>query len=344
MRQPIGGYLEWAQGPLQPLPHDPVLPFQSARAALLALLRAHAPPRLWLPDHTCDALVSAVQASQVPIAFYGLDDALLPVLPAQHGENEWLVYVNYLGLCEPQIDTLLASLPRQRVVIDNSQALFGRVRDCAATIYSPRKFLGVPDGGWLCSRLPVPPPNEVDTGSLMRSQPLLRRLAQGPEAGYADFQRAEASLDDPTPKQMSDLTRSLLSHQDYERTAECRQNNFRQLHTRLGARNELDLAYGRLDGKSSALASPAVPLCYPLLLREEAAPLRLRLQQLRIYLPNYWAETLRRASQDSLAYRLASRCLYLPCDQRYDAADMHELATRVLDLLSSTRPNRPVVK
>ena len=62
-------------------------------------------------------------------------------------EGGWLLYVNYFGICQHQERQVLERFGASRVVLDRSQAFFADPIDCLATIYSPRKFFGVPTEG-----------------------------------------------------------------------------------------------------------------------------------------------------------------------------------------------------
>ena len=56
-----------------------------------------------------------------------------------------VLYVNYFGLCDENVERLLQEVPKEKLIIDNSQALFALPSNAMATIYSIRKFIGVPD-------------------------------------------------------------------------------------------------------------------------------------------------------------------------------------------------------
>src|SRR5260370_3994686 len=171
----VGGYFELDLPPAGAALHDDALRFQTSRAAFLALLRSLRPTAVWMPWYICDAMIEPLRMAGIPIKRYRID-AEMRVQSADLAQGEWLVYVNYFGLCDRQVDDVLSRFPRECVVIDNAQALFAQPRDCLATLYSPRKFVGVPDGGYLVTRQPVDMPEAIDQASVQRCTHLLRRL------------------------------------------------------------------------------------------------------------------------------------------------------------------------
>lgn len=296
---PIGGYFEFELSQGEGEYHPCGLRYQSARAAFLALLRAGRPDAIWLPWYLCDSMVEAATMAGIPVRRYQLDKQL-SVLDADPGPRDWLLCVNYFGVCAANVSATLARFDPAKVIIDNSQAFYDKAQDCLASIYSPRKFFGVPDGGYLVTGLAMSAPEEIDQGSLQRCQHLLQRLENGPELGYVSFVEAESSLAKQNPRRMSMLTQTLLSRIPYQEIREKRRVNFHQLHAHLGTSNRFPLA----------LQGDETPLCYPYLAHVPLAASTLRAQ--RIYLPCYWPEV---ASPD-FESGLAKNVLFLPCDQR----------------------------
>jgi len=85
------------------------------------------------------------------------------------------VVVNYFGLCDDVVAEAQTRHAPEQIVVDNAQAFFAAPTRCRASLYSPRKFFGVPDGGFLHS---VTPPRDYprDTGSTARMAHLTKRL------------------------------------------------------------------------------------------------------------------------------------------------------------------------
>lgn len=316
----IGGYFGLEVAGDRRECHADALRFQSARAAFLALLRAQQPAAVWVPWYLCDSMLEPLQTTGTTLKRYALGHDL-GCPDVEPGDGEWLLYVNYFGICDRHVDDVLARHPRTRVVIDNAHALFSAPRDCLATVYSPRKFVGVPDGGYLVTQAAVPMPDDVDDGSLGRSKHLLTRLAAGAEAGYAEYAAAEASLRWQAPRRMSPLTQRLLADIDYDSVRARRAANFRFLHERLGHRNRLAI---RVD-------DDAAPLCYPFL----GAPAGLRdmLRARRVYTPTYWPDLSDSPDMPAFERAMPEATLFLPCDQRLSVAQLAPLTHLLLEQL-----------
>jgi hypothetical protein len=317
-RQAIGGYFDLEFPAPKGLLYSDAVNFQSARAAFLALLRVGRPRRVWMAYYTCRTMLASLRQAGIQVCFYSIDQHFRIVGDISLRAGDWVVYTNYFGVCTDYAASVIERFGRQRVVIDASQALFSGPFDCLATIYSPRKFLGVPDGGLLISDLPVNEPAQVDEGSFERSIPLLKRAAFSPECAYADHRRAEMTLFDQEPAAMSTLTRRVLESIDYAEVRRKRSSNFSYLHRSLGQKNCLKLDLDHVDG----------PMCYPFFV--DSGGLREALIAERIYVPTYWNDVLEHVSSGSAEVLLVERLVPLPCDQRYGEDEMARVVNACL--------------
>lgn len=312
---PIGGYFGLSLGrAAQPWPWlDAAQGFQSARAALAALFLAHRATAVWVPHFVCGAVRDALAHAGTPVRGYALDaqrgvPSDLVLAPA-----EWLLCVDYFGLGGAACDAAIARHGGHRIVVDASQALLHAPRPGVATVYSPRKFCGVPDGGWLVNATEIASPSAADErASAERGRSLLSRSAGLVADGYAQFQQAEASLSDCAPAAMSTLTRSLFQAVDVAAMRERRIANYAHLAGLLPG-----LLVPELDGD-------AVPLCCPVA-SPQAPRLRKALAERGIFTPAYWPDA-DLPGDDANGLALRHGTLYLPCDQRYDIADMDRIA------------------
>jgi hypothetical protein len=312
----MGGYFE-LEIPRGQHPYPGARSFNSARSALQALLRARGTRRVFMPHFLCTVVPDAVRAIDVQVIGYALDESLelqsLPELLA----GDALLYVDYFGLKGEYIRNTLAQRYRETLIVDNSQALFSRPLHAIPTLYSPRKFVGVPDGGWLLNG-----PDNVEQPPLGafagRTDALLGRLAAGPEAHYADFQNNEHALGMEGLKGMSALTERLLDGIDYARVRQQRQANYSLLHGALAPLNRFAPAFVQVEA----------PLCYPLLVEDtaSAAKLRAALLERRIFVPLYWREVLENPHAPELERSITQRLLPLPIDQRYGPEQIGHLA------------------
>jgi hypothetical protein len=319
----IGGYMEIALAERGSAAYPQTTAFQSARAALFALLAVGRPRRIWMPRLICDSMIAPSMSAGVEVELYELTPDLRIAEQVKPGRLDWLLYVNYFGICGHASSDALSRFGPERVILDHSQAFYAAPPPCLAAIYSPRKFFGLPDGGLLATQLPVPRPAETDTRSVERMKHLLLRLDDSPEAGYRDYRIAEETLEDFQPQGMSVLTRKLFASYDAEDARVRRNENFRRLHALLGKRNKVPLALADVDG----------PLCYPY--AAERPGLRRALLERRVFVPSYWPEVLGRAARQSVEEYWVTSVLPLPCDQRYGDDAMTRMAGLVQSLEAS---------
>lgn len=327
----IGGYFG-----LDMPEHGEVYPeairYQSGRAAMRAALECNGMTRVFMPSYICDSIIRAAQNARLEVELYDIDASLYPVgLPDEFPHDCALVYVNYFGLCRNNILRLLDEVPAGNLIIDNSHALFDKPTQALATIYSPRKFVGLPDGGLLMAspQLRITPPGEEDDGSIGRMKYLLVRMAYSARQGYADFDAARNSLHDLPPMAMSRLTQRLMKSIAWDDVVKRRRENFMAMAAMMDHVNQLHWSLGEND----------VPLCYPLLLKErEASAIKAKLTAYNVFTATYWPDVLPRAKPGTMEARLLDHTLFLPIDQRMDTGQVEDVGRLVLDLASMGHP------
>jgi len=315
----LGGYIE-LELPKRDQPWlKKALKFNSARAAFASLLDQLAIKSVWLPRYLCDSMTVVLKHRDLTVKFYDLATDFTIACDVYPEDGSMLLYVNYFGVCGDQAQGVIARYGKKNVIIDNSQAFFCGPFDCAATIYSPRKFFGLPDGGLLYSDNPnIRPPETRDCTSETRMSHLISRLTNSPEKAYQQYLQAEQAIAQLPCEGMSLLTERLLHSIDFQFAEAARASNASYLHDQLGAQNKLNIS----------LDHNAAPLCYPFLPSVKKTN-RTELIQNRVFLPSYWPEVLMHAVECSFEMELVSDALFLPCDQRYSEKDMR----RIVNLL-----------
>src|SRR5579871_2415391 len=135
---------------------EPAMRVVNARSAIFLALRSVRPQTVWLPSYLCAAVADACVAANAATAFYPVD-AHLRIAPsafARVRRGDMVVVIDYFGFPHPP--AIFRALRRAGAVVleDASQAMFsagvGRWADFVA--YSPRKFVGVAEGGILALR------------------------------------------------------------------------------------------------------------------------------------------------------------------------------------------------
>ena len=288
----------------------------SGRAAFECLLmNVPRPACVWAPRFLCDTMLQATARLGIPVKRYACTAQLAPILPEVQ-ENELVLLVDYFGLTGDAVDKAAALLPG-RCVVDATTALYTPPLPEVPTIYSPRKFSGVPDGGVLCSPFPItrlPVEQQLSSASSLH---LLERIESGASAAARNCDAAEDALAGPA-RRMSPLTRRLLSSIDFEEAAARRLENYSTLHRALGSINRLQLPDTPLHA----------PMCYPLVCG--IPDLRDALIDAGIALPLYWPEVIEATDACDTENRLARTLLPLPLDQRYKKSDIERILTQIL--------------
>jgi hypothetical protein len=303
----IGGYfqLETSQGNGLAWSRD-AFAFQSARSALAAVLGVAQPATIWAPNYICGVVNETLSTIGVPVRRYSLTENLGVPAEVDPGPEDWVICVDYFGLCKPVVEEAIHRFGPRRVLVDASQSLYFNASSSSTVIYSPRKFVGVPDGGFALTPLRIPPTLEADeAASQIRCRHLETRSSGAVEAGYVQFQEAEASLAGCLPLGMSNWTRNMLASIDFEAVRICRIENY---HT-------LTSALAEYGFRTLPMPLGMVPLCVPIL-DVDVQTLRQKLLQNRIFSPSYWVDAVI-PETDKVAARLRDNTLYLPCDQRY---------------------------
>lgn len=291
--------------------------YESARSALYALLVTVRPARIWIPYYICTAVKDAVKAAGISFTEYKLEKNFEPESGVVIGDNDLILLVNYFGLFSELIDRQLCRFKRSQVVVDCSQSFFNQNFDCLASIYSPRKFLPVPDGGSIIYRGELPTLPGSNQTSINRYQCLLGRVADEPEVSRDAYLTSEHSFDDISLRKMSDFTRKLIGSIDVEYVSARRRENYNVL---------CDLNY--LNEFAIELNN-SVPLCY-LFVTKKAAELRQYLAQKRVLTPKFWPDIMQVGSLERM---MDSKVVFIPVDHRYSKFDMQRINSLVVEFL-----------
>lgn len=308
----IGGYFELERFSGRAY-HDNLRALNSGRAALLYLLKARNIQKLYIPAFLCDSVSNLCIRYGFQYAEYPIDAQFLPVFDRKLEHNEYLYVVNFYGQIS---NATLLSLKEtyHNIIFDNIHAFFQKPLPGVDTIYSCRKFFGVPDGGYLATDVVLEQPLEEDA-SANRMKHILGRFEGRASDFYGDFKENDRAIAALPLRRMSALTENLMRAIDYEAVREKRNENYRRLAHALDAHN--GMCWQLPDG----------PYCYPFYCADGMA-VKKALAAEKIYVATLWPNVLGRSGTLEKTY--AENILPLPCDQRYDAADME----RIIDTIS----------
>jgi hypothetical protein len=309
----IGGYFELELNDFGSVYHDSALALNSGRNAFEYIILQQGYTRVHIPYFTCDVLLEPLKRNNIEYLFYNINDAFLPV-NLEMSESDALLYTNYFGINQNGVGEVIKSF--KHVIIDNSQAFFDLPLENTDTFYSPRKFFGLPDGGFAYTS-EVNRINNLETDqSSGRMEHLIVRIENGAESGYIAFKENDKKVSDQTVKGMSNITQKLLKNIYFNKVVNTRLDNFKFLHYHLKSMNKL----------SSLIDSTNYfgPMLYPLWV-ENAQLLRDKLLENKIYTATYWPNVLNWTASDSLEWNFTKNILCLPIDQRINTVELSQI-------------------
>lgn len=307
----IGGFFELELRAGEAFHRDAVA-LNSARSGFEYILRVCKPRLVYMPKYTCDVMLEPLARLNIAYEFYEINAQLELVAEPTLGHDELLVYTNYFGV-KNTYSRQLSERFGEKLVVDCSQAFYYQRHRNEQVIYSPRKFFGVADGGYVIADRNLPDELPLDT-SYQRMEHLLKRIDLGPQESYADFKTNDASLSGEPIKQMSRLTRALLGTIDYEAARVRRVENFHCLHQLLGDKNELTLDVGGISA----------PMVYPFM-AQDGETIKQRLIQHQVFVATYWPNVYEWCKDGEIERVLAQDIVPLPIDQRYTKDDMRRI-------------------
>jgi hypothetical protein len=308
----------------------------TARSAVNLLARTLRPPTLWLPSYICGVVIVAARAAGARMRFYAVDDSL------KISDNKWLaeiqpgdlvIFADYFGFDTWRSYGAEVSACGARIAEDACQAMlnkdFSQYSDYI--IVSPRKFVGVPDGGILlagkstqvpAADFPAAPAEWLlrsTKASILRSQ--FDRYG-GDRNWFKMFQWVEAN-GPIEPCRMSDLSAAILRAVDWKTIKKRRRRNYEFLSSELG---ELAIF--------PDLPRGVVPLGFPIRLRKRDQ-VRRSLFKERIYPAVHWDIHDFVPAEFASSHRLAREIMTLPCDQRYGRDEMQRMVSKLKRYISA---------
>ena len=314
--RPIGGYFEWEFPPTQKKElHKNAVYLNSGRHALEYILRGIGNIRcLWIPYFTCDVVVQPLQRLGIPWRFYHINERLEIANDLVLGKDEYLLYTNYYGI-KDEYSMQLAEQYGERLILDNAQALYCKSVSRSHQFYSPRKFMGMPDGGLAVTTVPDTTSELPVDKSFDRCVHLLKRLELLPSDGYNDFKAVSKKIAEAPLSRMSNISRSILATVDLGVVRQKRRENFDCIHKALKFTNRLQIP---------SIDSFECPLVYPYW-ADHGDALKKKLIEHEIFVATYWPNVFEWAKSGDLEYEYSCNMVCIPIDQRYDVKDMDEI-------------------
>lgn len=317
----IGGYFELADYEEGIFPHKDGILLNTGRNALEFILRSIGNvKKVYLPYYTCDVVLEPLKKLNIPWSFYHINSQLEIADQLNPGEGEYVIANNYFGIKDAYIQTL-ADFLGEHLIVDCAQAFFAKPIHGINTFYSPRKYVGVADGGVAYlgqSGQSFVEVNEVDCTKNHDSH-LFKRKLLGAEAGFEDYQVNERRLNNQQIRWMSDTTKEILDHIDYSRVVARRRENYTILHDSLADNNLFT---------SPFFDSFVCPMVYPFVARD-CEYIRTKMIKKQIYVAKYWPSIFPNNSF-KLEFFLVNGVIPLPIDQRYGEPEMKTIIQTIL--------------
>ena len=305
----IGGYFSLELQCHCNMPNNNGILLNTGRNALEFILREIGNiEKLYIPYFTCDVTLEPIKKVGLQYTFYSINNNLEIADSIELSANEYLLYTNYYGIKDSYIKELSLKYGN-RLIVDNAQALYATPTE--KCIYSPRKFVGIPDGGIAyidkdCDLTMIETDESYD-----RCSHLLIRHDIGATPGYSTFRENSRKLVNNPVKLMSNLTRTLTESIDFNFVQKRRKENFNYLHNILSSSNKLCIdSFGEYN----------CPMVYPFW--TDDGTLKTHLIENKIFVATYWPNIKEWCEATSIEWQLADKVIAIPIDQRYDIEDM----------------------
>lgn len=296
----------------------------NARSGIVVLIDRLAPANVWMPSYLCPIMIEVVDQKKTNLQLYEVNYNL------QISSTEWIdqvqtgdivVLIDYFGF---PLDSNTAIIAKNRgawVLEDAAQALLsehvGQYSDFI--LFSPRKSIGVPDGGVLVSCCDMTFDNielepapvswwlRVLEGAINRRE--FDRYG-GERRWYQLFRETDVSAPYGYIA-MSDLSKKLLLNCfDYSQIAQRRIENYSALLSEL---KHIVLFDNLPEG--------TVPFGFPVR-HQQRNHIRESLFQKQIYPPVHWTIDGAVPEEFHESHRLSDHIMTLLCDQRYLTSDI----------------------
>ena len=322
--KPIGGYFEWEFPSVRNAAlHENSVYLNSGRHALEYILRGlNNVQCIWVPYFTCDTALQPLNTLKIPYKFYKINSKLELEKEFDLNEGEYLLYTNYYGIKDAYC-TKIAERYGYQAIIDNAQALFCKPNPQTHQFYSPRKYMGMPDGGIAVTNIPDTTSSlPIDT-SYNRCSHLLKRMEISPSEGYDDFKINDGKIDKTHLSRMSPISKHIFDTADLDFIKLRHRENFAYLHKFLASTNRFEIP---------TMDSFACPLIYPYW-TGKGNELKKALIKQSIFVATYWPNVFEWTKQNDLEYEIANNVVSISIDQRYGIDEMKT----IIDFIRQTQ-------
>lgn len=295
----IGGYFEF-ENLIHKEYYPELIALNTARNAVAYLIKTKGIKKLFIPTFLCDSIYKVCEREGCAYDYYEVGEDFQPIFCKKLDDNEWVYIVNYYGQVLNERDLKEKYI---RIIFDNVQAFFQKPIEGIDTIYSCRKFFGVPDGSYLSTDRRIEVEQDI---SKDRMNHILGRYECTASEYYNSYVENEETYYDLPIRGMSKLTHNIMGAIDYETVKRRREENFEYLYDGLHHKNGIEIH--KVEG----------PFSYPFYTKN-GLDIKKRLAKKGIFIASLWPTSF---EFGGLAKEYSENILPLPCDQRYSLKDM----------------------
>ncbi|MFC5703553.1 hypothetical protein ACFPVX_19895 [Cohnella faecalis] len=298
----------------------------SGRYGIFHALQLLGCSKILMPYYQCDTVRDYLLSQNIEIEYYHIDSNFYPILNSVIEKDRALLIVNYFGIISANyLSEVIEKNPN--VIVDNTQAFFSAPIPASYTVYSPRKFFGVPDGCYVYGEnaTHLLEKYEEDLSSPTSSF-LLSRIETGGNANYQNYCINEERISSSGLRRMSKLTHALLDNIDYEYCMNKRRENFKIACDLFDSINCISIANINVN------ADLCIPMVYPLVIENE--DLRNKLVSNRIYIGHWWEYLINELPFNSIEVYYSKFLIPIQIDHRYDRKHIqyvYELIARIVE-------------
>lgn len=298
-----------------------VLRLNAARAGIFHACTIYNVRKIYLPYYQCPIVNSFLKKKGIEAVFYNIDKEFKPLINRNENDSAFLI-VNYFGILSTDYIQLLAQNYRN-VIVDNAPAFYSKPTTDTISVYSPRKFFGVPDGCYVITDKVVTKPDYLKDFSSDTAVFLFKRIERGCNAVYVERMKNEERIDNSDIMQMSDLTKALLNGINYNKIAEIRKINFFTAHDLYKDINLID--------PLQFIDNDCVPMVYPLVI--ENLEIVKYLVENKVYTGRWWNSVLKNADSNNFETFISKYMIPLPIDQRYSEKEIKYIAQLIFNFI-----------
>lgn len=293
--------------------------FNSVKAGLDCLIRKMGIRELSVPYYYCPSTTQAIRNAGVHVHFYHINNQFMPE-PSVWEDGRPILLVNYFGILEKQIDKQIQSHKDNIIILDNAHAFFAQPHFAGNlyTLYSAKKFFGVPDGAYLVGKN-VKPHEEKPEYAADYLHYSAVTFEQGTNVAYREKKAVDNMLSSHYAG-MSILAHGLLQNVDYQRVRNRRTENFYWLWQYLQKVNELEFWE----------TTPAY--IFPLLCKN-GRQVKKKLIEKSVFVPTLWSGENLLNHGNEFEIHMSCDAVFLPIDQRYSKEDMQYLVRLIKELV-----------